>query len=267
MPNFILIDGSYFCFFRYYAITQWWGLAKKDESLENPIDNKEFVDKFIYTFIEKVKEIKHKLNIENPIIIVGKDCPRSNIWRNKLFDSYKSNRVNSSDFKGKPFFKMAYDTLWKQSGVNRIVEYDTLEADDCIALTVERILEKYTDARIWIIASDMDYLQIVSQNVSVYNLKYQDISKSKTSSGNPDIDKFCKIVCGDKSDTIPSVFNKCGIKTALKLYDNKILFQEKLKSEDGAEERFNLNKNLIDFKMIPTNLRNGFRKDVLKCND
>ena len=265
MANFILIDGSYFCFYRYYAMIQWWGLAKQDEPLGIPIQNKEFVDKFISTFKEKVHDIKKKLNIENPIIIVGKDCPRQAIWRNKLYGSYKSNRINGSEFLGKPFFKMAYDTLWDDAGVNAVVGFDALEADDCIALTVERILESVEEPHIWIIASDMDYLQIVSPAVSLYSLKYQDVSKSKTSSGDPEIDKFCKIVCGDKSDAIPGVFLKCGPKTALKLYHDRKLFEDKLNSEEGAEERYARNKQLVDFKMIPTELREGFRRDVLGC--
>jgi 5'-3' exonuclease len=265
MANFILIDGSYFCFFRYYAMIQWWGLSKQDEPLGIPIQNKEFVDKFISTFKDKVRDIKKKLNIANPVVIVGKDCPRHMIWRNKLFDSYKSNRINSSEFLGKPFFKMAYDTLWEDAGVNAVVGLDLLEADDCIALTVERILESVEDPHIWIIASDMDYLQIVSSRVSLYNLKYQDVSKSKSSCGDPEIDKFCKIVCGDKSDAIPGVFRKCGPKTALKLYHSKTLFEDKLKSEEGSEERYNRNTQLIDFKMIPPELRIRFRRDVLKC--
>lgn len=266
MTNFILIDGSYFCFFRYYAMLNWWGLAKQDEPLGVPIENKEFVDKFVSTFINKVQDIKIKLNILNPITIVGKDCPRSTIWRNKLFATYKSNRDNDIDFFGKPFFKMAYDKLWNDAGVNSIVGFDTLEADDCIALTVERILESVADPHIWIIASDMDYLQIVSPSVSLINLKYQDVSKSKTATGDPEIDKFCKIVCGDKSDAIPGVFTNCGPKTALKLYNDKTLFEKKLKAEEGAEERFNRNKQLVDFKMIPSDLRAGFRKDVLGCS-
>lgn len=265
MTNFILIDGSYFCFFRYYALIQWWSLAKKDHPLGVPIENKEFVDKFVSTFIDKVQDIKRKLNIENPITIVGKDCPRSTIWRNKLFPKYKSNRINDGDFFGKPFFKMAYDVLWSDAGVNAIVGFDTLEADDCIALTVERILESVDDAHIWIIASDMDYLQIVSPSVSLYNLKYQDVSKSKSSLGDPEIDKFCKIICGDKSDAIPGVFDKCGQKTAIKLYNDRIMFDKKLATEVGAEERYNRNKQLVDFKMIPHELRNEFRRDVLGC--
>lgn len=265
MTNFILIDGSYFCFFRYYAMIQWWGLAKRDDPLGIPIKNSEFVDKFKKTFIDKVNDIKIKLNIKNPITIVAKDCPRSDIWRNNIFDKYKSNRNNDSEFFGKPFFKMAYDTLWDESNVDAIVKFDKLEADDCIALTVERILETVVDARIWIIASDMDYLQIVSPKVSLFNLKYQDVSKSKSSTGDSERDKFCKIVCGDKSDAIPGVFAKCGQKTALKLYNDKELFNEKLKTEKGAEELFIRNEQLVDFKMIPAELREGFRRDVLGC--
>jgi len=39
---------------------------------------------------------------------------------------------------------------------------------------------------------------------------------------------FVKIVMGDKSDNINSIFKKCGIKTALKYYEDEKLFQDKL---------------------------------------
>ena len=29
--------------------------------------------------------------MKDPVIIVGLDCPRTDIWRNELFDSYKAN--------------------------------------------------------------------------------------------------------------------------------------------------------------------------------
>ena len=36
MPsNFVLIDGSYFCFYRYYAIHNWFKLARKEVEGEN----------------------------------------------------------------------------------------------------------------------------------------------------------------------------------------------------------------------------------------
>ena len=265
MTNFLLIDGSYYCFFRYYALMQWWGLAKKDEPLGVPVENGDFVDKFKSTFVDKIAEIQKKLKIKDPVIIVGKDCPRKNIWRFDLMDSYKESRDKDDGFLGGPFFKMAYDSLFQEAGVHAVVGYPRLEADDCVALTVERIKESVSDANIWIITSDMDYLQLSDENVHLYNLKYQDITKSKNATGNPDCDKFCKIVCGDKSDDIPGVFKKCGIKTAIKLYNDKKTFNKKLEKEEGAKERFERNTRLVDFNMIPSELRAGFRRDVLKC--
>ena len=265
MTNFLLIDGSYFCFFRYYAIMQWWGLAKRDEPLGVPAENEEFVGKFTTTFTDKISEIKKKLKIENPVVIIGKDCPRKTIWRYDLMKSYKENRDKDDGFLGGPFFKMAYDGLFEAAGAHAVVSYPRLEADDCVALTVERIKESVPDANIWIITSDMDYLQLADDNVQLYNLKYQDITKSKNATGDPECDKFCKIICGDKSDDIPGVFAKCGMKTAIKLYNDKKTFMEKLEKEPGAKERFERNTRLVDFNMIPSELRESFRRDVLKC--
>ena len=106
MKNFVLIDGSYFIFFRYYALVQWWKVAKK-EPQENFQECPEFIEKFKKTFSEKFNDIEKKLKIENPIYIVGKDCPRETIWRNELFTAYKTHRV--SDPFIKHFFKMAYN--------------------------------------------------------------------------------------------------------------------------------------------------------------
>ena len=45
---------------------------------------------------------------------------------------------------------------------------------------------------------------------------------------------FCKIVIGDKSDNIPGIFNKCGIKTE-KLFSIKIKFI-KMNRESSNED-------------------------------
>ena len=77
---------------------------------------------------------------------------------------------------------------------------------------------------------------------------------------NPD-NKFI-IVCEGGTD-----FYKGHPLLHAKAYDvwHKNLFEDKLKSEEGSEERYNRNTQLIDFKMIPPELREGFRRDVLKC--
>jgi len=260
MTNFILIDGSYYCFYRYFATEQWFRLAKSDEPLGNPLHNPLFVDKFRKTFVEKIGTTVNKLKVDNPIIIVGKDCPRKNIWRMKLFPEYKGTRGQDDGFMGGPFFKMAYeDKLFEKGGSKLCLSYDTLEADDCIAIAVKYILNKWEDAKIWIIASDMDYLQLASDQVEIYNLKCKDITESKNCFKNAEKDLFCKIVSGDKSDNINSVFKKCGIKTAEKYWDNKDKFQAKLDADPEATKMYALNKTIIDFKNIPQHLVDGFK--------
>tara|TARA_B100000073_G_scaffold40764_1_gene30575 strand:- start:8065 stop:8979 length:915 start_codon:yes stop_codon:yes gene_type:complete len=261
VQNFIFIDGSYFVFYRYYALLNWFKLARKEEKMDKenpPIENLEFVDKFKKTFISKMKEIEKKLKIENPIVIVGRDCPRATIWRMKYLPSYKGNR-EYSDFLGGPFFKLAYeDDLFKKGGANRILKYPELEADDCLAILTKKIKKTFPDGKITIITSDMDYLQLACENVELYDLKFKKLTERKSSYNDAKKDLFVKILTGDKSDNIKGVFKKCGPKTACKYYENKELFREKLKKEDGAMERYSLNKKLIDFNEIPEDLENKF---------
>ena len=55
---------------------------------------------------------------------------------------------------------------------DNILQLNCLEADDCIALTVDRIKVTIPDANIFIIANDMDYLQLASDKIFIYNLKF-----------------------------------------------------------------------------------------------
>ena len=109
--TYILIDMSYFIFYRYYALMGWWKLAKPEDPLGNPIENTEFVEKFKKTFVDKLKEIPKKLKIKNYTIIAAADCPRLNIWRHTQFDKYKENRVTDDTFLGGPFFELAFNIL------------------------------------------------------------------------------------------------------------------------------------------------------------
>ena len=59
MSEFLLIDGSYYIFYRYHALIQWWKHANSDNPLpDNPCDNEEFIEKFKKIFISKITEIK-----------------------------------------------------------------------------------------------------------------------------------------------------------------------------------------------------------------
>ena len=163
--QYILIDGSYFIFYRVFALHLWWKHAKPEEELSEPFLNKEFVEKFKSTFVTKIRELKTKLKCKDAMIIVGKDCPRTQIWRMKLFPQYKDGRSQEKNMEANisDFFKLVYDEdLFTKSGVHHIVSQPYLEADDCLALTTKYIISTKPNSQIKIITSDHDYIQLLS---------------------------------------------------------------------------------------------------------
>jgi len=270
-PTFIFVDGSYYCFYRYFALQQWWKNAYPEEPLEDPLQNEKFVEKFQKTFVENLEQIPKKLKIHKetikPILIIGKDCKRENIWRNDIFPEYKANRANRQEdgFMGGPFFKMAYEEkLFQKGGAKAILKHPRLEADDCIAISVKYLIDKYPLCKIYIITSDKDYLQLNSHNVHLYNLTYKDLTECKTSTGNAENDLKIKIIMGDISDNIPSVFPKCGLKTAQKCIEDSEFLKKKMANNPLYYDQYKLNEELINFDKIPTNLVGEFMDTIKK---
>jgi 5'-3' exonuclease len=263
-PTFIFIDGSYFCFYRYHSLLNWWKNACPEESdvLQNPYQNDKFVDKFKKTFIDSIQKIPKNLKLDksiNPIIIVGKDCKRDNIWRNQLFPNYKANRLQDNGFMGGPFFKMVYeDNLFIKGGAQTILQHPKLEADDCIAIYVKYLLNTYSTCNIYIITSDKDYLQLAQERVQIYNLAFKKLTEQQSSTGDPNCDLFCKILTGDPSDNISSVFPRCGPKTAIKYFQNKDLLTKKLQESTTYQTAYELNTKIIDFNYIPQEIVQEF---------
>lgn len=254
------IDASYFIFYRFYALMQWWKVAKKDEPLGVPIENEEFVEKFRSTFVEKLKDIPKKCGV-NPkktdiTMFAARDCPRSDIWRKQIFPEYKANR-NYDGFLGGPFFAMAYaEDLFGQAGIQQTFYHAHLEADDCIAISVREQLKKDASAQIFIIASDHDYLQLVAPNIHIINLRYKKLAESKTGSYNAHMNLFIKTVMGDTSDNIPAIFPKCGYVTAKKCFEDREFFEKK--KTDESEKKLERNDQIINFDNIPQYLVTEF---------
>jgi len=266
-PTFIFVDGSYYCFYRYFALQQWWKNAHPDEELKDPYNNEEFVKKFCKTFIDNLEQIPKKLKIHKeavkPILIVGKDCKRENIWRNNIYKDYKATRVHDENFMGGPFFKMVYENeLFQKGGAKAILKHPHLEADDCIAISVKYLINKYPDCNIYVITSDRDYLQLNTKNVNLYTLTYKNLAEGKTSTGNAVDDLKIKILMGDVSDNIPSVFPKCGLKTAQKCIEDEDFFKKKMANNQDYYNQYELNKKLVSFDEIPVELVEEFMETI-----
>ena len=266
-PTFIFVDGSYYCFYRFHALKNWWKNAHKDEPLKEPDENKKFVEKFKKTFVENLLAIPKKLKLHKtvsmkPITVVAKDCKRENIWRMKLYPKYKGSR--KTDKQIGPFFEMVYDEdLFEKGGAQAILEHPNLEADDCIALSVKYLLVKYPECRIYIITGDHDYLQLCNDRVSLYNLTFKNIAQ-KSSCGDAHKDLELKIIMGDTSDNIPAVFPKCGLKTAQKCVEDLEFFKKKMDNNPEYYAQYELNKKLVDFNNIPQQLVTEFMGFIKK---
>ena len=169
MTNYILLDGSYYCFYRYHALKQWWGLARKDNVLNE--HHEEFLEKYRDVFISKLLELPKYLKLKNYTFILGKDCPRKDIWRMELYPEYKGTRKTQNDELLKKCFRMVYsEKLFEQGGIEKTLYHPHLEADDVIALHTKLLREKEPDAFIHIVTSDNDYLQLLQENVEIYTL-------------------------------------------------------------------------------------------------
>ena len=259
--NYIFIDGSYFIFYRYFALIQWWKKAHVEEPLDNLIDNDEFCNKFISRCKDSIKEIKKNLKLpKETMVYIAFDCPRRTIWRTKIFHSYKASRPNynkESHLNPGPFFKLIYKSnIFQEIGCS-ILQEPELEADDCIALTIKKI--KTDENKCYIIASDHDYFQILeSDKIMLYDLKFKQVNTEKNSFLDAKKDLFVKCVIGDKSDNISGIFPKnVGRKTADKYYEDKELFKNKCNTPQILQ-LYARNKLLIDFNMIPNELQERF---------
>lgn len=258
--TFLLIDTSYFIFFRYFATRTWYNFSNPGDKFDKDYiwsKNKIFVDKFVEKFILSLENLKKKHNINNNLnIIFCKDCPRKDIWRNKYLDCYKGSRTNENTDIIKDFFSIVYNEIFpilKKNDYN-FINNDRLEADDLIYLTKLYIREKKKiESKIVIISSDSDLLQLIDKNTLIIDLK--DKLVNLKSSGDPKIDLEMKIICGDKSDNISSCFKNCGEKTVKKLINNKMELLSKFKLNPNSFDIYARNKILIDFSQIPNNFK------------
>jgi 5'-3' exonuclease len=240
----LLIDFSYFCIYRYYALMSWFKLS------ETEYDEEIFFEKYKKLFVTNIKKVIKKFKLTNRNVILVGDCGRKNIWRLGVYNKYKENRDKLDERENAinpKVFTVIYNEIvpdLKQMGLQYIC-VDMLEADDI----VYRITRKISN-NIVILTNDNDYLQMINSKIQIVNLpSFKSIHNRCT--GCPDKDLRLKILCGDTSDNIPSLVGK---KQGMKMIDcDDDTLYEYLR-EQGLTERYEMNKTLIDMRMVPEKL-------------
>ena len=207
-----------------------------------------------------------------------------------LYPEYKANRhitkISNWD---------AFDTQEEESEsitnqIVRLVDYlkclpvdlvaiDKIEADDVIGYLAQRFFDK-----VFILSTDQDYLQLVSDNIAVYSpikkVIYNQEQVLKEYGIPPHNFLTHKVIVGDKGDNVPGV-KGIAIKTLLKMFpvlktedqvDLKDILNECLGKDKKFADIYNyrnqleINKQLMDLKdpNIPEEDREGL--DVLIAN-
>ena len=165
-------------------------------------------------------------------------------------------REYEDNFSGSLIFKTVYEEILPEIIRDRkckVLKHENLEGDDIIFLTKNYIREKNKDNNIIIIANDHDLLQLIDSKTVIINLKEQKLNEK--SLGSPELDLEVKIICGDKSDNIPPCFKNCGIKTAIKLINDRGLLKEKFRNNPSSLNIYAINKMIIDLNNIPIELK------------
>ena len=203
MKKLYLIDISSFIFRAYYAIRP---LSAKDGTPVNAVFG-------VISMMQKLIQT-HKPDH----LIVCYDRPDKG-FRHEIFPEYKANRSEPPEDLV-PQFELINEFIrtYPIKGVDK----KGYEADDVIASLVEKYKNE-KDMSIYIVSSDKDLMQLVGENVFMY-----DTMKDKTLKTEDVKAKFgvlpervvdVQSLCGDASDNIPGVLG-VGPKTASKLIND-----------------------------------------------
>jgi 5'-3' exonuclease len=248
----ILIDTSYYIFYRYFSTLKWYQFRNKEIDVTKIHEDEVFMTALFKHTLVEFQTMAKKWNTKLSQIIFCCDCSRDTIWRNQHTDCYKQSRVPNPNFNSHIFFKF-YEYLEKHReewGIHLLV-VENLEADDIAYLTKKTLQEKGWNQDIMIVTNDNDYLQLLDSQTKIYNLNGKWVDLSTRSCGDPKKDLKIKLIMGDKSDNIVAIHAGIGPKTAMKLASMDDVEFEKYLEEKNCKETYLKNKTLVDFTMIP----------------
>ncbi len=280
--NIILVDTSYTTFHRFFATLRWFSFVNKDLYKEHKDDSKFdwktepiFFEKYTKMYLESIINLVSKSVYNDSIVIFCQDAPSDTLWRHEFAECYKGNRVDLSEKHNfKPTFAYTYDVL-----IPKLVEENEnihslkipkMEADDLIALATRYIRHKRPDKTVYIISGDNDFLQLGYKNLYIADYKKKELIHLSREEAREALRQ--KIVNGDCSDNIPSIFitkpnasldksPKINNKTKQLVKENKEEMKKFLAENEQALIQYEKNKKLISFRYIP----HHFRKPVYRA--
>ena len=192
-------------------------------------------------------------------------CDSGNVWRRQAFPNYKAGRKENRE-KSEHDWTMIFDILSKvkneikQFLPYKVIEVESVEADDIIAVLCRR-----TNEKVLILSGDKDFIQLHNDRIKQYNPV---LNKFVGQGENPSLYIREHILKGDRSDGIPNVLSDDNVfiegrrqrplsKKKIEAWCNEIVptFNEE------EQKNYDRNKTLIDLNCIPKEFEDKINRE------
>lgn len=258
----ILVDTSYTSFYRFFATIRWYSFSHPEEFAKVKADNKYdwssnqlFMEKYEKMYLDSIIKLVKKKQFDNSIVIFCLDSPKEKLWRTQIQCDYKGDRADLSlKHNFKPVFSYTYDKMipeFIKSNPESIykLRVEQMEADDLIAIIAMKLEKTSPTRQVYLVSGDEDFLQLGRDNLTFINYKAKKplvLTKEQAAQALRE-----KIITGDTSDCIPSIFPKGKRAKKKEILESDEKLEEYLKANPDAKAQYETNKKMIDFKNIP----------------
>ena len=202
-------------------------------------------------------------------------CDSKNVWRREYFPNYKAGRKanrEKSEHDWDAIFTILHrikDEI-KTFLPYKVIEVETTEADDIIAVAIKRIkrvIGPNHSKKVLILSGDKDFIQLHSPNVKQYNPV---LNKFVGKGENPSLYIKEHILKGDRSDGIPNVLSDDNV--FIEGRRQRPLSKKKINSwveevfmtfTEEEQKNYDRNRKLIDLSCIPQELEDKINNEFL----
>ena len=192
-------------------------------------------------------------------------CDSGNVWRRDIFPNYKAGRKANRE-KSEHDWEYIFDLLSKvkneikQFLPYKVIEVESVEADDIIA-----VLCKRTNEKVLILSGDKDFIQLHNDRIKQYNPV---LNKFVGQGENPSLYIREHILKGDRSDGIPNVLSDDNVfiegrrqrplsKKKIEAWCNEVVptFSEE------EQKNYDRNRKLIDLSCLPKDIEDKINNE------
>ena len=223
--------------------------------------------------LNSIRGINKKFRKDYGELVIASDGKHS--WRKQIFPNYKANRKKNREKSGHDW-ETIFDVInrikseLKEFMPYKLIELETAEADDVIAVLIrrmERIVGPNHAKKILIVSGDKDFIQLHNEWVKQYNpILNKYVGKDET----PSIYIKEHILKGDRSDGVPNILSDDNVfvegrrqRPLMKKKINELICAGFLYTALNDEERKNYDRNrkLIDLTFIPQELEEKIKSE------